>query len=218
MKNFKSLYTEILENYTPEDSVLWDVRNYSNVNENTADNIQTVGDVIGVFDPTPITDTANAIWSIGRGIFDPARRKEHFTNAGIRLVGGWLPYVGDVGKAAIHGGKAIKGAKGAAVATKPHPAQWVKDKVMKQKIAKPGMVSRAKTALRSPAGKRILTGVAQLGLLSALSGGGDSGAEDKSKGGTNLASPTLAGYYSTEKLGTPGKFGPKLGPAKSATK
>ena len=95
MKNFKSLYNQILENYTPEDSVLWNVRNYSHVNENAVDNIQTVGDVIGVVDPTPITDTVNAIVSGVRGIFDPARRSEHFTNAGIRLAGGWLPYVGD---------------------------------------------------------------------------------------------------------------------------
>jgi hypothetical protein len=67
---------------------------------NAMDAVQLVLDVIGAFDPTPITDGANSLISVGRAIFtDPERRKEHLQNAAISAVS-MIPYVGDTAKLA----------------------------------------------------------------------------------------------------------------------
>lgn len=84
------------------------------------DKVQMGLDAIGVADPTPITDTANAILSIGRAALDKERRKEHLANAGISLVSGFLPYAGDTAKVAKYGrlGYRATKAKVASQATK----------------------------------------------------------------------------------------------------
>ena len=64
-------------------------------------------DAIGVVEPTPIADGANAAISLFRGfISDPSRRQEHLQNAGISAAG-IIPYVGDVAKLA-KGSRAAK--------------------------------------------------------------------------------------------------------------
>lgn len=54
-------------------------------------------DIAGVVDPTPISDTANAIWYVFEG---------DYTNAAISGIA-VFPYIGDSGKAVKYGGKAI---------------------------------------------------------------------------------------------------------------
>lgn len=64
------------------------------------DAVQLVLDVIGAFDPTPITDGANSLISVGRAVLtDPERRKEHLQNAAISAVS-MIPYIGDTSKLA----------------------------------------------------------------------------------------------------------------------
>lgn len=83
--------------------------NKSKLNEKTnrLDKLQYGLDVIGIADPTPVTDIANAAISVVRGIADPERRGEHLTNAGLRAVSA-IPYVGDVAKAGTLGRKAAQ--------------------------------------------------------------------------------------------------------------
>lgn len=67
---------------------------------NAVDALQLVLDVVGAFDPTPITDGANAAISLGRAfVTDPERRKEHLQNAAISTVS-MIPYIGDTAKLA----------------------------------------------------------------------------------------------------------------------
>lgn len=67
---------------------------------NLMDTFQLALDAIGVVDPTPIADGANAAISLGRAfITDPERRKEHLQNAAISAVS-MIPYVGDTAKIA----------------------------------------------------------------------------------------------------------------------
>lgn len=64
------------------------------------DTIQTLLDVAGVADPTPILDSINAAISLARAARtdNPAERKEHLVNAGISAIAGWIPYLGDTAK------------------------------------------------------------------------------------------------------------------------
>lgn len=63
------------------------------------DSLQAILDGIGVADPTPTVDLANAAISVVRAVGDPERRGEHLTNAGISAVSA-VPYVGDIAKTA----------------------------------------------------------------------------------------------------------------------
>lgn len=64
------------------------------------DSLQLALDAVGVVEPTPFADGANAAISLGRAfITDPDRRKEHLQNAAISAAG-MIPYVGDVAKVA----------------------------------------------------------------------------------------------------------------------
>lgn len=78
-----------------------------NEKTNRLDKLQYGLDVVGIADPTPISDLANAAISVVRGIADPERRGEHLTNAGLRAVSA-IPYVGDVAKAGTLGRKAAQ--------------------------------------------------------------------------------------------------------------
>lgn len=70
------------------------------MSSNAVDALQLVLDVVGAFDPTPITDGANAAISLGRAfVTDPERRKEHLQNAAISAVS-IVPYIGDTAKLA----------------------------------------------------------------------------------------------------------------------
>jgi len=64
------------------------------------DSVQTMLDVAGVFDPTPLVDSINAAISLGRAARsrNPIERREHFTDAAISAVAGGLPYWGDSAK------------------------------------------------------------------------------------------------------------------------
>lgn len=63
------------------------------------DKLQSVADVAGVFDQTGAVDLANSAVSLFRGWReqDPQRRKEHYTDSGIRAVSA-VPLVGDLAK------------------------------------------------------------------------------------------------------------------------
>ncbi|MBX3422208.1 MAG: hypothetical protein KF752_11695 [Pirellulaceae bacterium] len=64
-------------------------------------------DALGVADPTPIADGANAMLSLGRMVVDPANAGKHLKNAGISLAS-MIPYVGDSAKLLKYGSKARK--------------------------------------------------------------------------------------------------------------
>jgi hypothetical protein len=77
------------------------------------DKLQLGLDAVGVADPTPIADGANAAISLFRGmITDPKRRGFHLKNAAISVAGAALPYVGDLAKAGKLG-KLASGSYGA---------------------------------------------------------------------------------------------------------
>lgn len=78
-----------------------------NEKTNRLDKLQYGLDVVGIADPTPISDLANAAISVARGIADPERRGEHFTGAALRAVSA-IPYVGDVAKTGTLGRKAAQ--------------------------------------------------------------------------------------------------------------
>ena len=65
----------------------------------TLDTLQGIGDVVGVFDQTGISDLANSLVSLLRGARsdEPEDRKRHFVDAGIRAVSA-IPFVGDFAK------------------------------------------------------------------------------------------------------------------------
>lgn len=79
---------------------------------NALDMLQMGLDAVGVADPTPIADGANAVLSVARAAFDPAHAGEHLKNAGISAIS-MVPYFGDIAKLFKYGGKAAK-ATGAA--------------------------------------------------------------------------------------------------------
>jgi hypothetical protein len=73
------------------------------IEEGFLDKLQTAADVVGVVDPTPATDIANAAVSVARSRFakDPKEKREHAVNAALRAVSA-VPYAGDaVGKTAL---------------------------------------------------------------------------------------------------------------------
>ncbi len=66
-------------------------------------------DGIGVVEPTPFADLANAGVSVGRAFMDPKNAGQHLMNAGISLIS-TIPYAGDLAKMAKgygKGGKAL---------------------------------------------------------------------------------------------------------------
>jgi len=76
---------------------------------------QVAGDVVGLVDPTPITDLVNAGVSGVRAAVakDPEERKDHLINAGLRAVSA-VPYAGDaVGKTGLAVKMGVKGAQAA---------------------------------------------------------------------------------------------------------
>jgi len=83
------------------------------VGNKVLDAAQVAGDVVGVFDPTPVTDLVNAGVSAVRGATasDSQEKKSHFINAGLRGVSA-VPYAGDaVGKTALAAKMGIGAAK-----------------------------------------------------------------------------------------------------------
>jgi len=81
-------------------------------------------DVVGVFDPTPITDLANAAVSGVRGFVanTPEEREDHYVNAGLRAVSA-VPYAGDLlGKPALAYKLALKGGRATKVLTSAEKA------------------------------------------------------------------------------------------------
>ena len=82
--------------------------------ESLTDSMQLAGDVAGVFDPTPLVDGANAIFSLFRAYKDPDRRGEHLTNAAISGIG-MIPLIGDSAKLLKLGkvGRTLNGLKSA---------------------------------------------------------------------------------------------------------
>lgn len=82
------------------------------------DSIQTILDVAGVADPTPIIDGVNMVMSLGRAVVDPSNAGHHLVNAATSAVS-MVPFVGDLAKLGKFGSKA--GAKAGAHAAKaPH--------------------------------------------------------------------------------------------------
>lgn len=63
------------------------------------DQLQMGLDAVGIADPSPIADGANAAISVGRMFTDPKRRGEHAKNAAISAVS-MIPYAGDLAKLA----------------------------------------------------------------------------------------------------------------------
>ena len=66
-------------------------------------------DGVGVVEPTPFADLANAGVSVGRAFMDPKNAGQHLMNAGISLIS-TIPYAGDLAKMAKgygKGGKAL---------------------------------------------------------------------------------------------------------------
>lgn len=76
------------------------------------DTLQTGLDGLGVADPTPVSDGANAVISLGRAVSDPKNAGTHLMNAGISVVS-MIPYVGDLAKGLKYGGKAMRGGRAA---------------------------------------------------------------------------------------------------------
>ncbi|MEQ1827060.1 MAG: hypothetical protein ABL921_13990, partial [Pirellula sp.] len=64
----------------------------------TIDNLQVALDAIGVFDPTPFSDLSNAMMSFVRAVANPSQMPRHLMNAGISMLGGGFPGIGDVAK------------------------------------------------------------------------------------------------------------------------
>lgn len=88
------------------------------------DAAQFGADVVGVFDPTPITDLANAAVSVGRGSIakTPEEKEDHYVNAGLRAVSA-VPYAGDaIGKTALAAKLAAKGGRATRVLTSAEKA------------------------------------------------------------------------------------------------
>ena len=77
------------------------------------DKLQTTLDAVGAAEPTPFADGTNAVISLVRAATEPARRKEHLSNAAVSAIS-VIPYVGDLAKASKYGSKAAKSTSTAA--------------------------------------------------------------------------------------------------------
>lgn len=76
------------------------------------DSIQAGLDAVGVVEPTPFADSANAGISALRALLDPKNAGTHLKNAGISLISAAVPYIGDAAKLAKYDKGGLRGASG----------------------------------------------------------------------------------------------------------
>lgn len=107
------------------------------VGNKVLDAAQVAGDVVGVFDPTPVTDLVNAGVSAVRGATasDSQEKKSHYVNAALRGVSA-VPYAGDaVGKTALAAKMGINAAKAGKAAGATTKVIKGKEAILRKELA-----------------------------------------------------------------------------------